>query len=148
MLYDCIIVILTTIITISCSSGFGTSAHVSPPAAYVCLLLSLIFFLDFKAHQVYANPASPAGIFPISVVLSQCFAATFNLCVSTEDCTHCPCASLDAEPGPSVMYTRVVPRLGTRWHRLSNGRVAICLVVPSGRVTANWGLRCIQPQVH
>jgi hypothetical protein len=56
-------------------------------------------------------------------------------------------ASLGAEPRPWVTYTHIVPRLGPRQHRLCNGHITASLAVPLWHVTADWELRCNQPQV-
>jgi hypothetical protein len=80
---------IITRIIISRTTGFATSACVSPPV--VCLYpyshssSRLVIFLVFKVRYLYATPASPARIFPIYVVLSHGFGATSNSCVSTEN---------------------------------------------------------------
>jgi hypothetical protein len=58
---------------------------------WICHLLFMFVsfwvydFRSFKAHQFDATPASPAGIFPISVVLTHGLGATSNLCVFAEN---------------------------------------------------------------
>jgi hypothetical protein len=54
-------------------------------------------------------------------------------------------ASLGAERRTRVTYTHVVSRLLPERHRLRNDRVAVGLLVPSWRVTADWAQRCNQP---
>jgi hypothetical protein len=150
---------ITHIITISYSSGLATficAFHNSYFAPSVCpssstfmnfLVLGHISFMELLFHQQgfvlspWCCPTDSAR-FPTCV----CLRATQLWRLSGPSLLPL-LISLGAEPGPWVVYTHVVSRWGPRRHSRPSGRVTAVVAVPSWRVTADWELRCNQPQV-
>jgi hypothetical protein len=92
----------------------------------------------------------------MSMMLSHVFSMTSNLCAPMGNSrdeglvgsSHCLCVQVQVRsPDHKSCTPYVVPCLGPRWHRHSNGCMTVGLAVPFLCVTTDWELQCNQPRI-
>jgi hypothetical protein len=143
---------ITPIFIIPYPSGLAASVcvlHNSPSSSSFVniLVLGHISFMKLLSHQ-QASFLSPWCCLTVSARLPTCVCLRATQMWRLSAPSLLPLLiSLGVEPGPWVMHTRVAPRWGPRRHSRLSGRVTAVVVVPSWHVTADWELRCNQPQV-
>jgi hypothetical protein len=137
------------IITISISHGLPTSACFT--TVNHNFIIYFHFVLSVNTYYVHETPFSPSGIVPIYLVLSHCFDATSNMCVRTGNSkmkvewtilTAPICKSWCGARNHKPRSTTKGAQRRTHSIRL----VTVCLAVSLCGVTADWKLKCNEPQ--